>query len=845
MARLFSLKPLVFALSVGFSTAAAAQEAASFVPDVADYVPVETAAFADEAKAEAKKAAEVAERPSANTAESAAESTAENLPAGGEEALSLGETCLFCSDETVAAQAHALAREQAGEDIMRSGEDPLPPDYTRVTADYIQGQNQDDGQGGTIAKVRAEGDVVIERNQEILNADWAEYDQASDTVTAGDQYKLYQNGSVVSGKELTYNLTDRTGISENVRMATEREGRRLQSVSEKAEMKGPGLYHLVNTKFNTCSPGDASWYIKAKSVEADEASGIGVAKNAALVFGGVPVLYTPWADFPLNGSRKSGFLVPNISTGSDGFELSLPYYLNLKPNLDATVTPGVISRRGVRLGGQVRYLEPAYSGKLEGNWMPHDKKSDRNNRSQVLWQHNHTFSDHLSGGVDFNHVSDNDYYRDFYSQGDIADNVNLNRQAWLNYNRSIWGGQFGSSLMAQKYQTLANENGYKDEPYAILPRLSASWSKNTGNAQINLFGQFTRFDHDSKQSGNRLIVSPSVKWDFHNEWGYIRPKASLHYARYDLDSFNGEAGRHASLTLPMFSVDSGMTFERNAEFFGKSFIQTLEPRLFYNYIPTKSQSNLPNFDTSENSFKYAQLFRDNIYSGYDRVNSANSLSTAVQSRLLNPKNGAELFRAGIGQKFYFTNDNVMLDGRVGEYTRNRSDWVAFAHGNLTDSVRLHTDAHYNQNEERFESYAAGIIYNPEPGKVLSARYKYGRNEQQYLQSNGSYYYDKLKQIDVAAQWPLAKNLYGVARFNYELQAKRPLDMLVGAEYKSNCGCWSASIVAQRYVTGEHSRKNAVLFNLQLKDLSNIGQNPFETLRLAIPGYRKTNEIVKP
>ncbi len=824
MARLFSLKPLVLALSVGFSTAAAAQGNGAFVPDAADYMPVETTPATE------KSAAGQAAKPSEKNQKSE---------------LSLGDTCLFCSNETAATQAKALVEEKAGANIRRSGEAEIPPDHTRVTADYIQGQNQTGAEGEKQGKVRADGDVIIERNQDVLNSDWAAYDQATDTVTAGDQFVLYQDGSVVSGKEIVYNLSERTGVTENVRLATEREGRRLQSVSEKAELKGPGQYNLINTKFNTCAPGDASWYIQAESIEADEATGIGVAKNASLVFGGVPLLYTPWADFPINGNRKSGFLVPNIATGSDGFEMALPYYLNLAPNLDATVTPGVITDRGAYLGGQLRYLEPNYAGELDGTWMPHDKSRDRNNRAQVKWKHNHLFTGHLSGGVDLNHVSDNDYYRDFYGQGDIADNVNLNRQAWLNYNRAVGGGHFSSSLMAQKYQTLANENGYKDEPYAILPRLSAGWHKNIGNARVNLFGQFTRFDHDDRQSGNRLIVSPSVQWDFHNQWGYIRPKAGLHLARYNLDRFNGQNGRSVSLSMPMLSVDSGVNFERQANLFGSSFIQTLEPRLFYNYIPTKSQNDLPNFDTAENSFNYEQLFRDNIYSGNDRINAANSLSAAVQSRILNPKNGAELFRAGIGQKFYFTSDTVLLDGSVSEYERNRSDWVAFAHGKVSDSVRLDVDIHYNQNDERLESYAAGIRYTPEAGKVLSARYKYGRNERQYLENNGNYYYGKLNQIDLAAQWPLAKNLYGVARFNYEIEAKRPLDMLVGAEYKSNCGCWSASIVAQRYVTSEKGRKNAVFFNLQLKDLSNVGQNPFEQLRLAIPSYRKTNEIVKP
>lgn len=802
MARLFSLKPLVFALGVGFGAAATNAQnigAAASAPGTADYYRLSETASSP--------------KPARN--------------------LSLGTTCLFCSHETVQAEARALGL--TGNPVRRSGEDPLPADYTRVTADQIQGK--------TKVAVRAEGDVIIERNDEILNAQWADYDQAANTVTAGNKFKLAQNGSTVSGNKITYNLTDSTGTSDYVRVDAEQEGRRLQSVSRQAEMKGKGLYKLIETKFNTCSPGDASWYIKAKSIEADQNSGIGVAKGASLVFGGVPVLYTPWADFPINGSRKSGLLVPNISTGSDGLELALPYYLNLAPNYDATVTPGIISSRGVHLGGQFRYLQPKYSGQLDGDWMPHDKKRDRNNRYQFKWNHHQQITRHLNGGIDFNQVSDNDYYRDFYGRNDIAGNVNLNRQAWLNYDDSLWGGNFNGSITAQKYQTLANESGYKDKPYAYMPKLTGNWQRNIGNAEINVYGQFTRFDHDEKQSGSRALLYPSIKWDFHNQWGYVRPKIGVHSTYYALDKFNSTPSRHASRTLPIFNVDSGMTFERKAKLFGSNYIQTLEPRLFYNYIPTKSQNDLPNFDSSENSFSYAQLFRENLYSGSDRINAANSLSTAVQTRILDPNNGTERFRAGIGQKFYIKTDTVLLDGSVSQYERNRSDWVAFAHGNVSNSVRLDADVHYNQNLGRAESYSAGVRYNPEPGKILSARYKYGRNEKIYLQSDGSYYYDRLSQIDLAAQWPIKKNLYAIARYNYEIEAKKPLEILAGVEYKSNCSCWSASIVGQHYVTGLNSSKNAVFFNLQLKDLSNIGNNPFEQLRLAIPGYSKTNEVV--
>ena len=744
--------------------------------------------------------------------------------------LSLGSTCLNCNPAELSAAAASEPK------VETSGEAALPTDYTRITADEVGGQSK--------VSVRAEGNVIIERNSQVLNAQWVDYNQQTETVTAGDSFVLYDNGSVVSGDKLEYKLSDSTGSGENLRLETEHEGRRLQAVSAQGQLQGKNRYHLQDTKFNTCQRGDASWYIQADSIEADYEQGVGVAKNAKLVFGGVPVLYTPWADFPLNGNRKSGLLVPTVGLGSDGLELDLPYYLNLAPNYDATITPGVIGSRGARIGGQFRYLQPKYAGQVEGTWMPDDRKSEHNNRYQFKLNHNQQFTSKLSGGIDYNRVSDNDYYRDFYGQDDIAANVNLNRQVWLNYNDTLWGGALNGHFTVQKYQTLANIYGYKDEPYAILPRLQGTWNKNIGNAQVDLFGQFTRFDHDSKQSGNRAVFYPSVRWNLHNEWGFISPKLGVHYTFYDLDDFENNPGRSVSRTLPIFNIDAGMTFERQTRLFGHDFVQTLEPRLFYNYIPTKSQNDLPNFDSSENSFSYEQLFRENLYSGNDRINSANSLTAALQTRYLDDKTGAERLRAGIGQKYYFTTDNVLLDGSVSRYQRNRSDWIAFGQGQISESVSAHAIVHYNQNLRRWENLDTGLLYNPEPGKALSVRYKYGRNEPIYLQDDGNYYYDKLKQIDIGAQWPITRQLSAVARFNYDLDVKKPLEQLVGLEYRSGCGCWSASVVGQRYVNSLNSYKNGVFFNLQLKDLSNIGNNPSEKLRLVVPGYSPTHEVMK-
>ncbi|XXQ67716.1 LPS-assembly protein LptD [Neisseriaceae bacterium B1] len=730
----------------------------------------------------------------------------------------------FC--HTPSQETHAVAPAQG------SGGERLAKDVTRITADRMAGQIQ--------ARHRAEGDVIVERNQETLNADWIDYDQPSDTVRAGDEFTLTRaNGQTVRGKTLDYQLDSSSGSVQNAQFeAQDKDGRRLQGVSSELQMHDKQHYEMRDVQFNTCQPGDKSWYIQAAEVKTNHETGIGVAKHARLVFGGVPVLYTPWADFPINGNRKSGLLVPSISIGSDGTKVDLPYYLNLAPNYDATITPSVITARGARIGGEFRYLEPKFSGSLSGMYMPDDKRSQFNNRYEINAQHHHRLSEHLSGGISYHQVSDDDYYRDFYGRNDIAENVNLDRRLWLNYQKDVWGQPFTAQLLVQKYQTLSDALGNKDRPYAIMPRLSAQWQKNfSQTGQFNISGQFTHFSHDTKQEGARAVIYPSVQWDFHNHWGYVRPKIGLHATQYWLDAFENQGSRNVSRVLPIVNVESGMTFERQARLFGNQYMQTLEPRLFYNYIPKKSQNDLPNFDTSENDFSYEQLFRENAYSGNDRINASNSVALGLQTRILDHKAGAERFRAGIGQRFYLNNDNVSLDGRVYKGERNRSDLVAFAGGWLHPNWYADTRWHWSQSDEETKNFDVGMRYNPEPGKVLAARFKYGANEEIYTG-----FYGKLKHIDLAAQWPINQNLYAVGRLNYSISPWVALEQTAGLEYRNPCGCWGVSVIGQRYVDGLNSHKNAFFVTLQLKDLSNIGNNPYEQLRLGIPGYTKTNEV---
>ncbi|UOP07462.1 LPS-assembly protein LptD [Alysiella crassa] len=710
-----------------------------------------------------------------------------------------------------------------------SGEPKLPADVTRITADKLAGKSQ--------THAVASGDVIVERNDETLNAHWIEYDQIAETIKAGDEFALTRgNGQTIRGDTLVYDLKNQQGSAKNTEFEAEHEGRRLQGTAGSLNMHDKTHSSMHDVKFNTCHAGDHSWYIQASELTANRDTNIGMAKNARLVFGGVPILYTPWADFPLSGNRKSGLLVPTVKVGSDGTELELPYYFNLAANRDTTLAPGVITARGATVRGEFRYLEPNYSGSLNAKFMPHDARSRHNNRYEARWSHNHQFNSQLTGGASLHRMSDDDYQRDFY---DTTESVNLENKAWLDYTMPLLGSNLHTNLTVLDYQTLPDSSGNKDEPYALLPRLSASWQKQIGRANVNVLGQLTRFDHNSKQNGTRAVIYPSVQWDFGNTWGYVRPRLGVHATQYWLDTFGTAPSRSVERVLPMASVDSGVTFERNANLFGNEYVQTFEPRLFYNYVGSRAQNDLPNFDTSLNTFSYDQLFRDNIYSGHDRINNSNSITIGLQTRFLDKFTGMERLRAAIGQKIYFNTDNVLLDGSIGSSPRNRSDIIAYLGGQVHRNWFADMNWHYNESDKRTQRFDIGARYNPQVGKVIAARFKYGRNEEIYAG-----HWDKLKHLDLAAQYPLSPNLYAVGRLNYSISPWAALEQIVGLEYRNPCGCWSVSLIGQRRVTGLNEYKNGFFLTLQLKDLASLGSNPYETLRLGVPGYHKTNEVIK-
>ncbi|KMN37542.1 LPS biosynthesis protein [Chromobacterium sp. LK1] len=723
---------------------------------------------------------------------------------------------------------------------------PTPPKaegQTHVTADDMDGEMN--------VELKARGNVVVTRDDQKLESDWLNYYQNKDRVKAGDRFKMTRGVDVVTGTTLDYNVADYSGTGMDPVFAMGKPApaakgapastRPMSTVpmrgdGQQVDFRGQNLYRVYNSRINSCEPGDDSWYLNSSLLDLDYVNGVGVARNARLNFYGVPILYTPWMDFPLNGNRKSGFLPPTFKTGSNGTEVALPYYWNIAPNYDATITPHFNDKHGTMLGAEFRYLQPNYTGSIYTEQLPKDKVTDKN---RYAWYatHNQTLAPGLSFGYNANYVSDPNYFKDFGDRLSIAANVNLVREAWLSYGFGWQGGSANATLRAQRYQTLLENPGPGDIPYARLPQLTFSVSQQLPQGfSANLQSELTRFSHPKLQNGDRLVAYPSLSWSLDKSWGFLKPKIGIHLTEYQLDALPGQQARSVSRSLPIFSTDAGLYFDRDTEFLGQDHLLTLEPRLFYVNIPTRNQNNLPNFDTSENDFNFAQLFTENRFSGSDRVNGANQLTTALTSRLVSQENGMERIRLTVGKRYYFNQDDITLAGVPQQRTVSGSNLLLGAGGDLAKGWRLDSSYEWNEALKTTERYNAQLRYNPAAGKVLSARYRYGR----YEQLDNSSLYGPLRQVDIAAQWPIAKKWYALGRYNYSLADRKPLEQLAGFEY--NDGCWSARMVGQRYVSDLTTTKNAIYFQLEFKGLGGFGNNPVNTLKLAIPGYSKTNDL---
>jgi LPS-assembly protein len=499
-------------------------------------------------------------------------------------------------------------------------------------------------------------------------------------------------------------------------------------------------------------------------------------------------------------------------------EVTVPYYFNIAPNRDLTLYPKLISRRGLQLGAEARYLGGSYAGQTKLEYLPSDREA-KMDRYALSSTHQHTLAPGLWYGWNLNTASDNNYPSDFARTISGASQRLLPREMNLNYVTDYWS----ASARVSNYQVLQDPAAPIPRPYDRLPQLSFfSGRQDVAGFDWNADAELTRFYHPDLVRGDRFFVNPRIAFPIIHPAFFITPKLSLHATQYSLQNEGPGIPNSQSRVLPTFSLDSGLVFERDAKFFGQDMTQTLEPRLFYVRTPYRDQSAIPNFDSAEADLSFTQLFSENRFIGNDRISDANQLTAAIVSRYFE-QSGAERMRFAVGQRYYFEEQRVTLGAARNE---SRSDLLLSAYGRLTNSLNIDGNIQYSENLRSMRRANYGVRWVPAPKKVLNLQYRRDLP-------------NKLEQIDMSAQWPVAQRWYGVGRVNYSLPDSKVAEGLLGFEYKAEC--WVFRLVGQRTPTATGRATSSIFFQLELNGLTRLGSNPLEALRRNIPGYQLVNQ----
>ncbi|HEY5637044.1 MAG TPA: LPS assembly protein LptD, partial [Burkholderiales bacterium] len=516
-------------------------------------------------------------------------------------------------------------------------------------------------EGISDVEVRARGSVELRRDETTVFSERLLYNQEFGRIDADGGVRLELGGDRFFGPRLRFDTTNNTGVFESPTYLLQR-GQPARGSADRIEFLGKDLLKLTKSTFTTCAPGRPGWMLEMGELELDYEKNEGRVKDAKVRLLDTTILALPFGSFPLEKQRKSGFLTPSYShTTLRGAEVRAPFYWNIAPEQDATITPVYMSKRGLQLKTQYRYLDPKYLGNLQFEIMPEDQQTGRS-RSGFSLLHTHYFSSRLYGQLNLNKVSDDRYFVDLSSQVNQVSTGNLQQSAFLHHSAPIAGFGVNSSIRLQRFQTLQDPTAPIVGPYFALPQLNVTVSRQdiAGLADVGLPAEYVRFSHASLVEGSRVAFNPTVGVPLLTPGGFLRSNFGLRHVSYKLDRTAPGQTDSPSYSVPWMSLDGGLVFERPVRWFGQSLTQTFEPRLFYVRAPFKDQSRIPVFDTGLSEFNYAQIFTANRFSGGDRFGDANDLTAAVTSRVLG-RDGQESFRATLGQRFYFDDERVALN----------------------------------------------------------------------------------------------------------------------------------------------------------------------------------------
>ncbi len=712
------------------------------------------------------------------------------------------------SDDFAAARAAKLCLKDPAIDEYRPGPGTAADRETATTdlkAERISGETRD--------AMKLEGRVEIERADQRIEADLVDYDRAHDKVDARGNVRYHDERLYVRGSRAQSQLEKGTSQLEDVQyrmMDTGANGR-----AARAEVLDDNRRRYFDVDYSTCPPQARDWEIRASRIDTDDARNVGVARDLSLRFKGVPLLYLPYATFPLREERKSGLLYPQVGSGSEGgLDVTLPYYLNLAPNYDATLYPRIITTRGFQFGGEFRYLWPTQQGLVTGTYLPNDDEAGINRHSYHV-EHFGSFGPDYQLLVNLNRVSDDRFFEDLGDSLHSASTTLLPSYAYLRGRGEWWNFAVGGD----DYQVTDPRLTQAAEPYQRLPRATFDaryallpWF------EAGLTSEGTIFSKDNAVEGTRIDVMPFVSFPIERSGWFLRSEFALRQTNYELDD---QLNDTPTRTTPIASVDAGLLFERNITWFDRPLRQTLEPRLYYLFVPYRNQDNLPLFDTQELTFSFGQLFRTNRFAGADRQGDANQITLALSTAIFDESGSDQLLRASIGQIRYFDEQRVQLPG-VPVRDFSQSAYVAEVDVKLDDRWRVAVSQQYDPEAERTDLSSIRLQRRFGERSLVNLSYRYRR--------------DLIEQLDGSLAIPVSDRWRMVARWLYSLPEERTLEAFAGVEYQS-C-CYAVRLLGRHYVrTFEGDSNNSIFLEIEFNGLGAIGRQTEDFLSRAILGYR--------
>ncbi|MEO8223209.1 MAG: LPS assembly protein LptD [Gammaproteobacteria bacterium] len=685
------------------------------------------------------------------------------------------------------------------------------PGAVEGAIDVLSGNVEVDLNGSALFRDR----LVLKQGDRELGADSASYDRASGEFEATGNVEFRDPDTWVRGKAARYNAT--TGLFSIEGADYDLYTQPARGTADSISVEAANVVTLRNVTYTTCAHGKDDWLLRAGSLSINRETGTGTARNARLEFKGVPILYAPYLTYPIDNRRKSGLLLPDIGNSSQrGIELGIPYYFNLAPNMDATLAPHYMSRRGLQTKGEFRYLGGGTTGTVTGEFLPHDGVTG-DTRGLVSWFNQSQLPAGWRATVDATDVSDSAYYEDLSSGLASTSQTHLRRRVDF----ELFTGGWFSRLRLEDYQTLDEAITAENEPYRRVPELVVNgfWPNAPLGLEIGVASEFAWFDRATGVTGLRSHLLPEVSRPVQIGPLLIEPYAGFDFTTYDLKNVPDGGDSTPSRAVPIYSLDLRTLLERTWGAGGK-WLQTIEPRVQYVRVPFEDQSALPVFDTIEPDFSMVQLFRRNRYVGLDRLGDTDRLNLGLTTRLIRAGDGSQFLTATVGETQYFSSRDVVLPGAQPS-DASASDYVAELGMNVNDQWNVALGYQWDSNEKVTQLAEARVLYHPDDFRVLNLSYRYRR--------------DTLRELDLAGAWPLGNRWSIVGRFDYSLLDSQPLEQFVGLDY-STC-CWGIRLVARRYLNGrDGSSDTAITLQLLLKGFGNSGSPAERLLDRGILGF---------